>query len=72
MTIKEFLKKFNSIADECTTNGEVASSHPGISSNVIICDSDFSYYDIVNFDVNRLPGCGCWTDVVIEIKKIDK
>lgn len=76
MTIKEFLDEFKKVANECSADGENVNSHHGIKSTVKVCVYDdsngvcYSDYEIVEISFDSMMGCGCWSDVVIKVKKI--
>lgn len=78
-TIKEFKKQFVKYEDEITgidgkSSGDedYIGSHK-ISSSVrvrIINDDSDDDYELVGMDVDRLGGCGCWSGIVLEVRKV--
>jgi hypothetical protein len=75
-TITEFRTEFNKLANEIVcekypTPEDYIGSHK-IPSSVrvrVVNDDVDEYYDIVGLAVDQLCGCGCWSGVVIEIRK---
>ena len=70
-TIKEFKQAFENVASECSTDGITVNSHTLKSTVRVRLDDpdDDTSFEIVGIDVDQLFGCGCWSDVVIMIKK---
>ncbi len=71
-TIKEFREDFERVASECSIDGITVNSHTLKSAVRVRLDDpdDDTSFEIVGIDVDQLIGCGCWSDVVIMIKKV--
>lgn len=71
-TIKEFQEDFNEIAQEITVDGELMMSHKIPCRVQIRCINNDKTYTLVGMDSNQLGGCGCWSDIILEIEEFDE
>jgi len=74
-TLKQFAELFNDYLREvgCMNNpdGYIASHKIVGGIHVYNVDKDDdTEYEIVGLDVGQLGGCGCWSDIIIEIRKV--
>lgn len=75
MYVKEFADRIATMADDigCDGNGGIG-SHLKVRSKIFIdCineDDDLIDYEIVDLDIDVLPGCQCPSGIIIKIKKI--
>ena len=71
-TLKEFATTFNDYLKEigCMDNEDGFIAAHKITGRIRVeIDEDMSDYEIVELDVGTLGGCGCWSDIVIRVKK---
>jgi hypothetical protein len=75
INLKEFTEKFNNYVNEigCMGNpdGYIA-SHKIVGGICVEDDSDDSLYEVIGLDINQLGGCGCWSDIIIKIRRKDE
>ena len=72
-TLKEFTKVFNDYVNEigCVDNENGYIGSHNIVGRIRVEDIDDydAEYEIVGLDIGQLGGCGCWSDIIINIKK---
>lgn len=70
MNLKEFKEQVDYFCNEIGIYGDEGfiSSH-NIMGDVYLVDDKENYYDISDFELSRLPGCGCPSGLIINIKK---
>jgi len=70
MNLQEFRKKIDNYTDEiCNADGFVSSHN--LQSTIKIEDEN-SEYELADIDISRLLGCGCWSGIILRIKKIEE
>lgn len=73
-TLKEFVTIFDDYVKEigCMDNEDGYIASHKIVGDIRIEDvSDEAEYEVVGLDINQLGGCGCWSDIVIKIRRIE-
>jgi hypothetical protein len=76
-TLKEFAETFNAYLNDigCMDNPEGWIASHKIVGGIRVYDideDDETDYEIVGIDTDQLIGCGCTSDVVIKIKKVEE
>lgn len=71
-TIKEFSKDFDEISKEITVDGELMMSHNIPCTVQVRCINSDKSFVLVGIDSNSLGGCGCWSDIILEIEELDE
>jgi hypothetical protein len=71
-TLKEFATTFNDYVNEigCLDNQDGYIASHKIIGGIRIDDDSDTEYEIIGLDINQLVGCGCWSDIVIKIRRI--
>lgn len=73
MTVKEFSKSVNTIADEVCCDGGIGIASHKIPSTVSIWmdgeDDDNAEYELTEVIPSMLPGCGCWDGILLRVKR---
>lgn len=74
-TLKEFADTFNEYLNDigCMDNPEGWIASHKIVGGIRVYDideDDDTAYEIVGIDMDQLIGCGCTSDIVIKIKKV--
>ena len=72
-TLKEFKELFDDYSNEIgisDPDGFIA-SHKIKAGIGISCINNNKYYKIIGLDIGQLGGCGCWSDIYIEIEECD-
>lgn len=73
--LREFKTLFDDYCNEILTSN---TADPKINSHNIIgevridCVNTEDEYEIVGLDIGQLIGCGCWSDIIIQIKKVNQ
>lgn len=75
-TLREFKDKIEDyakdiIGEKDKTKPDYIHSHK-IESSIrirVVNDETNDDYEIVGIDIDRLGGCGCWSGIVIEVRK---
>lgn len=75
-SLKQFTDTFNDYVKEigCMDNTEGYIASHKIVGGICVEDvgDDDAVYQIVELDIGQLGGCGCWSDIVIKIKRIEE
>lgn len=72
VTLKEFKRVMDYYIQEisCNNIGDSVASHQSIKPKVLIsCQDSNDDFELIDFDVDGLPGCGCWCDLTLVIRK---
>jgi hypothetical protein len=73
ITIKQFLERLNVCMSDFTRDGVTADGHDMPTNiNVAFCNEknkSIKYGKIMDFFINRLPGCGCGYGLTIIVKE---
>ena len=73
-TLKQFATTFDDYVKEIgcmdNENGYIA-SHKIVGRIRVEDDTDDVEYEIVGLDIGQLIGCGCWSDIIIKIKRVN-
>jgi len=74
-TLREFKTQFDNLCGDILTSDisdDKILSHNIVGQIRIDCVNTDESYEIVNLDIGQLMGCGCWADIIIQIKKVDE
>lgn len=71
-TINEFREEFEELAKEITVDGELMMSHKIPCTVQIRCINSDKSFVLVGMDANALGGCGCWSDIILEVEELDE
>lgn len=75
MLAKDFHDQVAMITKEigCDGKGSIGSHKLPSTVSVSVDDpNDDSDYELVGLDVDRLPGCGCWSGIVLKIRRVER
>ena len=75
--LKEFATTFNDYVKEigCMDNAAGYIASHNIVGRIRVVDVDDvgdADYEIVGLDIGQVGGCGCWSDILIFIKRIEE
>jgi len=71
MCVLDLKNKIDSIANDIGCDGEGIASHNIRSSVSAYCDELGQWFEIVDIELDRLPGCSCSCGLTINLKKDD-
>jgi len=67
MTLPEFMTQLNNLIAEIGT--ERVNSHYSLIPSLYIMNDEGEAHEITSLEPHLLPGCGCWSGVIIYLKK---
>lgn len=70
MDLKEFKEKIDDYSNEIGIYGDEGfiGSHDIVGS-IYVEDENGDTYEVEGFDISQMGGCGCWSGIIIKVKK---